>query len=315
MRAIEAAERIEAEVGKVIAGQAQPIRQALTAIVADGHILLEGPPGLAKTLLVRTLAHVMGLEFGRIQFTPDLMPSDIVGTNVFDQRTAEFRLVKGPVFTAILLADEINRTPPKTQAALLEAMEERRVTIDGNSLTLPEPFLVFATQNPLEFEGTYPLPEAQQDRFLMKVLLSYPEPNEEIEVLRRHHKGFRPQSLAASGVEPVLTLESLRAIQAEAQAVQVEEKLFSYIQGLVQQTRASHDLLVGASPRASLGLMNAGKAAAALAGRNYLIPDDVKAAALAVLRHRVIIRPEAEIEGLQTDQILASLIEAQPVPR
>jgi MoxR-like ATPase len=315
MRAIEAAERIEAEVGKVIAGQAQPIRQALTAIVADGHILLEGPPGLAKTLLVRTLAHVMGLEFGRIQFTPDLMPSDIVGTNVFDQRTAEFRLVKGPVFTAILLADEINRTPPKTQAALLEAMEERRVTIDGNSLTLPEPFLVFATQNPLEFEGTYPLPEAQQDRFLMKVLLSYPEPNEEIEVLRRHHNGFRPQSLAASGVEPVLTLESLRAIQAEAQAVQVEEKLFSYIQGLVQQTRASHDLLVGASPRASLGLMNAGKAAAALAGRSYLIPDDVKAAALAVLRHRVIIRPEAEIEGLQTDQILASLIEAQPVPR
>ncbi len=315
MRAVEAVDRIEGEVGKVIAGQKGVLRQAMAAIFADGHVLLEGPPGLAKTLLVRTLAHVSGLGFGRVQFTPDLMPSDILGSNVFDQRTADFRLVRGPVFCAVLLADEINRTPPKTQAALLEAMEERRVTIDGDSLVLPEPFLVFATQNPLEYEGTYPLPEAQQDRFLMKVILGYPAQEEEIEVMRRHHLGFRPQRLEDSGIEPALDLASLREIQAEVQAVRIEDKILSYIMGIVGATRESHDLLVGASPRAGLGLLNVGKASAAMAGRDYVIPDDVKEFSMAVLRHRVIIRPEAEIEGLQVDQVLSALIEAQPVPR
>jgi MoxR-like ATPase len=315
MRAVEAVDRIEGEVGKVIAGQQSALRQAMAAIFADGHVLLEGPPGLAKTLLVRTLAHAAGLGFGRVQFTPDLMPSDILGSNVFDQRTADFRLVRGPIFCAVLLADEINRTPPKTQAALLEAMEERRVTIDGDSLVLPEPFLVFATQNPLEYEGTYPLPEAQQDRFLMKVILSYPSPQDEIEIMRRHHLGFRPQRLEESGIEPVLDLASLRQVQKEVQSVRIEEKILSYIMGIITATRESHDLLVGASPRAGLGLLNIGKASAAMAGRDYVIPDDVKELSLAVLRHRVIIRPEAEIEGLQVDQVLSALIEAQPVPR
>lgn len=306
---------IRAEVGKAIAGQERPIEQALVAILANGHVLLEGVPGVAKTLLVRTLAKTLGLEFGRIQFTPDLMPSDVVGTSIFDPKDGEFKLRKGPVFVNVLLADEINRTPPKTQAALLEAMEERQATIDGEAHKLPPPFIVFATQNPIDFEGTYPLPEAQQDRFLLKVIVDYPTPEVELEVLRRHHAGFRPQRLEDVGVRTVVDVPGLLAAQAEVQNVVVEEKVFPYILELVHATRKSNDILVGGSPRAGIALLNCGKAMAALRGRNFVIPDDIKELALPILRHRVLLRPEAEVEGLTADRVLTSLIEAQIVPR
>lgn len=306
---------IRAEVGKAIAGQERAVEQALVAILANGHVLLEGVPGVAKTLLVRTLAKTLGLEFGRIQFTPDLMPSDVIGTSIFDPKEGEFKLRKGPVFVNVLLADEINRTPPKTQAALLEAMEERQATIDGEPHKLPPPFIVFATQNPIDFEGTYPLPEAQQDRFLLKVIIDYPSPEVELEVLRRHHAGFLPQKLEEVGIQPVVDVAGLQAAQAEVQQVVVEEKVFPYILELVHATRKSNDILVGGSPRAGIALLNCGKAMAALRGRNFVIPDDIKELALPILRHRVLLRPEAEVEGLTPDRVLTGLIEAQVVPR
>lgn len=309
------AQSIRQEVAKAIAGQHQVIEQALVAILANGHVLLEGVPGVAKTLLVRTLAHTMGLNYGRIQFTPDLMPSDVLGTNIFDQRTNDFVLRKGPVFVNVLLADEINRTPPKTQAALLEAMEERRVTIDGEPYPLPPPFIVFATQNPIDFEGTYPLPEAQQDRFLLKVLVDYPEQEAELSVLRRHHAGFRPQSLEEIGINPVVTYEELSEMQQAVVRTTVEDRIFEYIYAIVQATRKAADVAVGASPRAGIALLNCSKAIAALRGRDFVIPDDVKELALPVLRHRVIIRPEAEVEGLTVDRVLSTVIESQIVPR
>lgn len=315
MRVEELGAAIRAEVGKAIAGQEQAVEQALVAVLANGHVLLEGVPGVAKTLLVRTLAKTLALDYGRVQFTPDLMPSDVIGTSVFDPKTAEFKLRQGPIFVNILLADEINRTPPKTQAALLEAMEERRVTIDGEPHPLPPPFIVFATQNPIDFEGTYPLPEAQQDRFLLKVFIDYPAPEVEVEVLRRHHAGFKPQNLEQVGVKAVVDLPALQAAQSEVQAVTVEEKIFSYIYEIVRATRQANDILVGGSPRAGIAMMNCAKAIAALRGRAFVIPDDVKELALPVLRHRVILRPEAEVEGLTTDRVLTSLIDAQIVPR
>jgi MoxR-like ATPase len=308
-------QRIRQEIAKAIAGQEHVIEQALIAILANGHVLLEGVPGVAKTLLVRSLSLALNLEFGRVQFTPDLMPSDVIGTNIFDPKSAEFKLHKGPVFVSVLLADEINRTPPKTQAALLEAMEERRVTIDGNPHPLPKPFVVFATQNPIDYEGTYPLPEAQQDRFLLKVIVEYPTPEHEVEVLKRHHGGFRPQQLENSGIEPVIGIEELHAMQSQVASVTVEERMFNYIFEIVRATRQSADLLVGASPRAGIAMLNCSKAVAAMRGRDFVIPDDIKALALPVLRHRVILRPEAEVEGLTSDRILQGLIEAQVVPR
>lgn len=306
---------VRAEVSKAIAGQEKVVEQALVAILANGHVLLEGVPGVAKTLLVRTISLALNLEFGRVQFTPDLMPSDVAGTMVFDPKTSDFKLRKGPIFVNILLADEVNRTPPKTQAALLEAMEERKVTIDGDPHELPPPFLVFATQNPIDFEGTYPLPEAQQDRFLIKVLVNYPAPEVELEVLRRHHSGFRPQNLEDAGIQKVVSPEQLAACQAEVRGAQVEEKIFDYIFQIVQASRRSNDLLYGGSPRAGIALLNSSKALAALRGRNFVIPDDVKEMAFPVLRHRVILRPEAEVEGLTVEQVLTSLIESQTVPR
>jgi MoxR-like ATPase len=315
MRASEAAARVRAEVAKAVVGQERAVEYALVAFLADGHVLLEGVPGLAKTLLVRTLSHVFDLEFTRIQFTPDLMPSDVIGTNVFDPKEVAFKLRTGPVFTAVLLADEINRTPPKTQAALLEAMEERQATIDGVRHVLPYPFLVFATQNPIEYEGTYPLPEAQQDRFLLKIVLDYPTPEQEVNVLRRFDQGFRSHSLEEAGVQKVLNGDDLRALRAAIQAVRVEDKIFNYIYELVSSTRASHDVLVGASPRAGLALVAGAKALAAVRDRDFVIPDDVKELALPVMRHRVLLRPEAEIEGLTVDQVLSSLVDAQVVPR
>ena len=309
------AQRIRLEIAKAISGQDKTIEQALVAILANGHVLLEGVPGVAKTLTVRALARTLNMQYGRIQFTPDLMPSDVIGTNVFNPKTSEFELRKGPVFVNFLLADEINRTPPKTQAALLESMEERTVTIDGEPYLLPPPFLVFATQNPLDFEGTYPLPEAQLDRFLLKVIVDYPSEQAEIQVLRRHHEGFRPQSLEDAGIKPVISSEELAAMQAEVRNVTVEDKVLNYIYEIVKATRNSNDILVGGSPRAGIALLNCSKAIAALRGREFVIPDDVKELALPVLRHRVILRPEAEVEGLSVDRVLTSLLDGQVVPR
>ena len=309
------AQSIRQEIRKAISGQETTIEQVLVAVLANGHILLEGVPGVAKTLIIRTLARTLNLSYGRIQFTPDLMPSDLVGTNVFNPRNNEFELRTGPIFASILLADEINRTPPKTQSALLEAMEERHVTIDSSTHTLPAPFLVFATQNPLEFEGTYPLPEAQQDRFLLKILVDYPSQQAELDVLRRHHAGFRPQSLEEAGVNGVVTGEQLKELQKEVQETTVEDKVFNYIYEVVQATRKSNDIQTGASPRAGIALLNTSKALARLRGRDFVIPDDVKELALPVLRHRVLLRPEAEVEGLSVDRVLSSVIDAQTVPR
>lgn len=315
MRVEELSQAIRAEVGKAIVGQHDVVEQVLVAVLANGHVLLEGVPGVAKTLLVRALARTLDLAYGRVQFTPDLMPSDVIGTLVFDPKENDFRLKKGPIFVSVLLADEINRTPPKTQAALLEAMEERKVTIDSEPHPLPPPFLVFATQNPIEFEGTYPLPEAQQDRFLLKVVVEYPEDVAEIDVLKRHHAGFRPQSLEEAGIQAVVHAGGLAEAQAQAAAVTVEEKVFAYIHDLVKATRGANDILFGASPRAGIALLNCGKALAAIRGREFVIPDDVKSMALPVLRHRIVLRPEAEVEGLTADRVLSSLIDAQVVPR
>lgn len=315
MRVEELGGAIRREVAKAIAGQDYVIEQALVAILANGHALIEGVPGVAKTLLVRTLSKTLSLEYGRVQFTPDMMPSDVIGTLVFDPKVAEFKLRKGPIFVNILLADEINRTPPKTQSALLEAMEERHVTIDAESHALPPPFLVFATQNPIEFEGTYPLPEAQQDRFLLKIIVEYPKPEVEIEVLRRHNGGFRPQNLEAAGVQEVVALPELLECQAAVSRVTVEDKVFNYIHEIVQATRKANDIMYGGSPRAGIALLNCSKAVAALRGREFVIPDDVKEFALPVLRHRIMLRPEAEVEGLTVDQVLHGLIDSQVVPR
>lgn len=310
-----AAASMREEVGKAVVGQEEAIDFVLVAILADGHVLLEGVPGIAKTLLVRAVSRALDLEFKRIQFTPDLMPSDVIGTNVFDPRTADFALRFGPIFTQVLLADEINRTPPKTQAALLEAMEERQATIDGHRHSLPEPFLVFATQNPIEFEGTYPLPEAQQDRFMLKIVLNYPPKDVELDVLRRFHAGFRSVNLESCGIRPVTNLDGLKDLRSQVNAVVIEDKIFEYVYGLVSATRDSNDIAVGASPRAGLALVACSKALAAIRGRNFVIPDDVKHLALPVLRHRVLLRPEAEIEGMTVDVALKSIADEQVVPR
>jgi MoxR-like ATPase len=307
--------KIRQEIGKVISGQHDVIEQVIAATLADGHVLLEGVPGLGKTLLVRTLGHVFGMSFGRIQFTPDMMPSDVTGTMIFDTRDSEFKFRPGPLFASLILADEINRTPPKTQAALLEAMEERKVTIDGVSHALPKPFIVFATQNPIEYEGTYPLPEAQQDRFLLKVLLNYPTQTEELEVLKTHHHGFSPRNLESQGVNQVTNLEELTLLQAEVKRTQVEDKIFTYIYDIVKTTRDSRDISVGASPRAGIALMNISKAMAQLRGRDFVTPDDVKDMAMAVLRHRILLRPESEIEGQTQSDVVKRILDGIPVPR
>ena len=306
---------VRSEIGKVISGQHEVIDQIIAATLANGHVLLEGVPGLGKTLLVRTLGHVLGLEFGRVQFTPDLMPSDVTGTMIYDASTGKFTFREGPAFVGLLLADEINRTPPKTQAALLEAMEERRVTVDGTAHPLPSPFIVIATQNPIELEGTYPLPEAQQDRFLLKVLLRYPTPEEELGVLRIHHSGFTPQNLEAAGVQNVISQTELLDLQNEVKTATIEDKIFNYIYQIVHATRDNRDVMVGASPRAGIALMNISKAFAFMRGRNFVTPDDVKEIAPAVLRHRVSLRPEAEIEGQTADDVIKRLLDSVAVPR
>jgi MoxR-like ATPase len=284
------------------------------ALLAGGHALIEGVPGTAKTLTVRVLARLLGVSYGRIQFTPDLMPSDVVGTTVFDQRSATFSLRRGPVFANILLADEINRTPPKTQAALLEAMEERHVTIDGTTYELPLPFLVCATQNPVEFEGTYPLPEAQLDRFLVRVRTGYPTPADERALIARAVAGFDARDLDAAGVTPVVELDELIAAQRAVRAVHLAESLQSYLYDIVAATRAAPDIALGASPRAALGLVVATQAAAFLDGRTFATPDDVKDVAAPVLAHRLIVRPEAELDGTTADDAVARILASVAAP-
>jgi len=306
---------VKAEIQKVISGQHDVIDQCIAAILCDGHILLEGVPGLGKTLLVRTIGKAFGIQFGRIQFTPDLMPSDVTGTMVFDAKTSEFAFRPGPIFAGLLLADEINRTPPKAQSALLEAMEERSVTIDGTTHSLPKPFIVFATQNPIESEGTYPLPEAQQDRFLMKVILSYPSSDQEIQVLRAHNSGFTPRNLEASGVQQVINLEQLTQFQAEVKTTKVEEKNLQYIYDILKATRQSRDVILGASTRAGIALLNVGKSMARVRGRDFVIPDDIKEMAPAILRHRLQLRPEAEVEGQTADDVIVRILDSVPIPR
>ena len=300
--------------GSVISGQKDVMEEILVAVIAQGHVLLEGPPGVGKTTIVNTLAALMNCNFKRIQFTPDLMPSDVIGNNVFNFQTSEFVLKKGPIFTHFLLADEINRTPPKTQAAMLEAMEERQVTIDGESQSLEEPFIVVATENPIEHEGTYPLPEAQLDRFLMKVLISYPEQNEEKEMLERFHQGNAAGDTVKKLV-PMLERETLLALSSKVIDVTVENTVMDYIINIVRATRSDHNLFLGGSPRASLALLKCGKALAALHGRTFVTPDDIKRVCYPVLRHRIILKPEAEIEGLTPDDVIQLTLNAVEVPR
>ncbi len=306
---------ITAEVHKAVVGQDETIENALAGLLADGHVLLEGVPGTAKTLLVRAIAAAVGADFKRIQFTPDLMPSDITGTRIFDQQASEFVFKPGPVFTGLLLADEINRTPPKTQAALLEAMQEHRVTVDGETHELGDVFMVFATQNPIEFEGTYPLPEAQLDRFLLKIIVPYPSQEAEERIVRRYHEGFDANDLDTAGVQTVADAEAILRCRRQISQVRVEDAMFRYITSLVAATRDHRQLVLGASPRASIALLQVGKALAAMRGRDYLIPDDVKAIAPATLRHRLLLRPEAEIEGSSADRVIESILGSLEVPR
>lgn len=300
---------------KVVVGQEEAFTQILIALFSGGHVLLEGVPGTAKTLMAKTLAALTGVEFRRVQFTPDLMPSDVIGTQVFEMGTGQFRLRKGPVFTNILLGDEINRAPAKTQSALLEAMEERQVTIEGERLPLPEPFFVMATQNPVEYEGTYPLPEAQLDRFLFKVIVDYAPQAVEIEVLRRYHAGFDAHRLETAGLQPVMNPEILAQCRAEIRQVQVDDGVLKYVTDIAQASRKSLDLILGGSPRASISLLLAAKTWAAMQNRAYVTPDDVKFLVRPVYRHRIILKPEAEIEGLTPDTAIARLLTRVEVPR
>ena len=309
------AEAIKAEVVKAIIGQAETIELLLTALFAGDHILLEGPPGTAKTLLAQSFAQALGLKYGRIQFTPDLMPGDILGTNLFNFQTSTFKLTKGPIFCELLLADEINRTPPKTQAALLEAMQERTVTIDGNAYPLGERFTVVATQNPIEQQGVYPLPEAQLDRFLFKQVLAYPSLDEERAIVTRHGSRVGAPDAAALGVRVAADAAAINAAVQAVASVRLTPEIADYVVALVRATRESADLETGASPRSAAMLAVAARARAALAGRDYVIPDDVKALALPALRHRVILSPAAEIEGRRVDQAIAALIARIEAPR
>jgi MoxR-like ATPase len=308
------AEHVRREMGRSIVGQRAPLDQLVIVLLCGGHALIEGVPGLAKTLAVKTLALVGRLDFRRVQCTPDLMPADILGTTIFNAKAGEFSLHKGPIFTDLLLVDEINRTPPRTQSALLEAMEERQVTLDGNTQVLSQFFTVFATQNPIEFEGTYPLPEAQLDRFLLKIRMVYPDAREEAEILQHYQEGFDPRYLERLGLA-ALPEGWLTSARAEVAAVRVEPALFQYVTSIARRSRDWPSLSLGASPRAAVSLLMAAKAIAALEGRDFLIPDDVKSAAPAVLRHRLLLKPEADLEGMNSDHVIGELLSAVEVPK
>ncbi|MGB4138057.1 MAG: MoxR family ATPase [Microbacterium sp.] len=308
----QAMHRVRLEVDKAVIGQAGTVTGLLVSLLARGHVLLEGVPGVAKTLVVRSFARALGLDTKRVQFTPDLMPGDVTGSLIYDARTGEFEFRAGPVFTNILLADEINRTPPKTQAALLEAMEERQVSADGESRPLPDPFLVAATQNPIEHEGTYTLPEAQLDRFLMKLVVGMPERDAEVSVLRLHADGFSPRQL--TGVAPVISADEIRAAQDAASRVQVTDEVLGYVVDLARATRQSPSVELGASPRAATALLAAAKAWAWLNSSAAVTPDHVQTMLMPVWRHRLLLRPDAQMEGVSTDAVLASVVQQTRVP-
>ena len=306
---------VRSEVAKAVVGQDAAVTGLVIAILAEGHVLLEGVPGVAKTLLVRSLAQVLDMDTKRIQFTPDLMPGDVTGSLVYDARSAAFSFRQGPVFTNLLLADEVNRTPPKTQSALLEAMEERQVSIDGQPRPLPDPFMVIATQNPVEYEGTYPLPEAQLDRFLLKLVLPLPERTQEIEVLSRHASGFDPRNLAGAGMRSVAGPDDLATARTQVRTVGASAEVLGYIVDLVRATRVSPSVSLGVSPRGATALLATARAWAWLSGRSFVTPDDVKALALPALRHRIRLRAEAEMEGVTTESVISGVLRTVPVPR
>ncbi|WP_091675489.1 AAA family ATPase [Amycolatopsis marina] len=306
---------LRAEVGKAVVGNDAAVTGLILALLCRGHVLVEGVPGVAKTLLVRALATALDLRTTRVQFTPDLMPGDVTGSIVYDPGAAEFSFREGPVFTNLLLADEINRTPPKTQSALLEAMEERQVTVDGTGRPLPDPFIVIATQNPVEYEGTYPLPEAQLDRFLLKLTMPAPSREDEIGILSRHAEGFDPRDLGAAGVRPVAGVEQLAAGRAAVAEVAIGPEVIGYAVDLCRATRAAPSVRLGVSPRGATALLGAARAWAWLSGRGYVTPDDVKALARPALRHRIELRPEAELEGATADGLLERVLATVAVPR
>ncbi|MGW4206113.1 AAA family ATPase [Streptomyces sp. NPDC004726] len=308
-------EALRTEIAKAVVGQDPAVTGLVVALLCRGHVLLEGVPGVAKTLLVRALAESLELGTKRVQFTPDLMPSDVTGSLVYDARTAEFSFQPGPVFTNLLIADEINRTPPKTQSSLLEAMEERQVTVDGSPRPLPDPFLVVATQNPVEYEGTYPLPEAQLDRFLVKLTVPLPSREDEINVLTRHADGFDARDLRAAGVRTVASPADLEAARAAVAKTSVSPEVTGYIVDICRATRDSPSLTLGVSPRGATALLSTARAWAWLTGRDYVTPDDVKALALPTLRHRIQLRPEAEMEGVTPDSVITAILSHVPVPR
>jgi len=309
----ESIKKIREEIGKVIVGQAQMIDLLITAILADGHVLIEGVPGVAKTLTAKLLSKVISVGFSRIQFTPDLMPSDVLGTTVFNMKNSAFEFKHGPIFSNIVLIDEINRAPAKTQAALFEVMEERQVTIDGTTYGLEHPFMVVATQNPIEHEGTYRLPEAQLDRFLFKILVDYPTLDEEVTIISGHHQ--RQGAMPMSEVNAVLSAAEISAYRQTVQHIHVEENLLKYVAQLIYETRNSPALFLGASPRASIAILNGSKAFAALFGRDFVTPEDIKAIALPVLRHRVLLTPDKEMEGVTPDEVVKQIIDKVEVPR
>lgn len=312
-RLLQNVKQVREEISKVIVGQEAMIDLLLTALLADGHVLIEGVPGVAKTLTAKLLARVISVDFSRIQFTPDLMPSDVLGTSVFNMKSSEFEFKAGPIFSNIVLIDEINRAPAKTQAALFEVMEERQVTVDGHTYKMKSPYLVVATQNPIEHEGTYRLPEAQLDRFLFKILVGYPNLDQEVNIISRQHN--RKSQLATEEVHPVLSAENLHVFRQLTQAVHLEENLMKYIAQLIHETRNNPMLFLGASPRASVAILNSSKAYAVLQARDFVTPEDIKTVALPVLRHRIMLNPDKEMEGMSADEVVRQIIDKVEVPR
>ncbi len=308
-------QRLSQQLNQVVVGQTEVVEQLFIALLSGGHVILEGVPGTGKTLLVKAIARSLQADFRRVQLTPDILPADILGTNIFDLGSRSFTLKRGPVFTEILLADEINRTPPKTQAALLEAMEEQQVTLDGETLPLPELFWTVATQNPLEFEGTYPLPEAQLDRFLFKLVVSYPEPQAERQMLLNAQQGSSAQRAGLNEIQPVASVANILSARQAVQQVRAADDLIDYVLALVQRSRQAADLALGASPRAAIAWLQASKARAWLHGRDYATPDDVKTLAAPLLRHRLLLEPEAQLDGVPIEQAIAAVIGQVPVPR